>query len=50
VFQSLPGFPLQAIATGRYRDRFQCRDGRWQFTERHVTTSFTGDVSHHVRK
>jgi SnoaL-like domain len=49
VFQSLPGFPLQAIASGRYRDRFRCRDGRWQFTERHVTTSFTGDVSHHVR-
>jgi hypothetical protein len=23
VFQSLPGFPLQAIASGRYRDRFQ---------------------------
>jgi 3-phenylpropionate/cinnamic acid dioxygenase small subunit len=49
VFQSLPGFPLQAIASGRYHDRFQCRDGRWHFTERRVTTSFTGDVSHHVR-
>jgi 3-phenylpropionate/cinnamic acid dioxygenase small subunit len=50
VFQSLPGFPLQAIASGRYRDRFQKRDGRWRFTQRFVTTSFTGDVSHHVRK
>jgi 3-phenylpropionate/cinnamic acid dioxygenase small subunit len=49
VFQSLPGFPLQAIASGRYRDRFQQRDGQWKFTQRLVTTSFTGDVSHHVR-
>jgi hypothetical protein len=49
VFQSLPGFPLQAIAAGRYRDRFSERDGRWRFTRRLVTTSFTGDVSHHVR-
>jgi hypothetical protein len=49
VFQSLPGFPLQAIASGRYRDRFQQRDGQWKFTQRIVTTSFTGDVSHHVR-
>jgi 3-phenylpropionate/cinnamic acid dioxygenase small subunit len=49
VFQSLPGFPLQAIASGRYQDRFQRQDGRWHFTERRVSTSFTGDVSHHVR-
>jgi hypothetical protein len=49
VFQSLPGFPLQAIASGRYQDRFQQRDGRWRFIQRLVTTSFTGDVSHHVR-
>jgi hypothetical protein len=49
VFQALPGFPLQAIASGRYRDRFGQRDGRWRFTRRLVTTSFTGDVSRHVR-
>jgi hypothetical protein len=49
VFQSLPGFPLQAIASGRYRDRFQEQNGRWRFTHRLVTTGFTGDVSHHVR-
>jgi hypothetical protein len=49
VFQSLPGFPLQAIASGRYHDRFQKHNGRWRFTQRLVTTSFTGDVSHHVR-
>jgi SnoaL-like domain len=42
VFQSLPGFPLQAIASGRYRDRFQQQNGRWCFAQRQVTTSFTG--------
>jgi hypothetical protein len=26
VFQSLPGFPLQAIASGRYHDRFRRHD------------------------
>ncbi len=28
VFQALPGFPLQAIASGRDRDRFGRRTGR----------------------
>jgi 3-phenylpropionate/cinnamic acid dioxygenase small subunit len=49
VFQSLPGFPLQAIASGRYQDRFQRKNGHWRFTRRIVTTSLTGDTSHHVR-
>jgi SnoaL-like domain len=49
VFQSLPGFPLQAIASGRYQDRFQRQNGQWRFTRRIVTTSLTGDTSHHVR-
>ena len=49
VFQSLPGFPLQAIASGRYQDRFQRTNGQWRFTSRTVTTSLTGDTSHHVR-
>jgi hypothetical protein len=49
VFQSLPDFPLQAIASGRYQDRFQHRSGQWRFAERIARTSFTGDVSHHTR-
>jgi hypothetical protein len=49
VFQSLPDLPLQPIAAGRYRDLFTCADGAWRFTERTVSTDFTGDVSHHVR-
>jgi hypothetical protein len=49
VFQSLPDFPLQAIASGRYQDRFRRQNGQWRFAGRIVTTRFTGDVSHHTR-
>ncbi len=45
VFQCLPDFPLQAIAAGRYRDRFERRSGRWRFIGRRVLTDFFGDVS-----
>jgi hypothetical protein len=48
VFQSLPDFPLQAIASGRYQDRFKRRNGQWCFAGRTVSTSFVGDVSHHT--
>ncbi|HEY2239071.1 MAG TPA: nuclear transport factor 2 family protein [Streptosporangiaceae bacterium] len=51
VFQSLPEFPLQPIAAGRYRDRFtRDGDGGWRFAERAVSTDFTGDTRHHVRE
>jgi hypothetical protein len=43
------GFPLQAIASGRYQDLFRQHGGQWRFTRRAVTTDLTGDVSHHVR-
>ncbi|SDX79225.1 3-phenylpropionate/cinnamic acid dioxygenase, small subunit [Amycolatopsis xylanica] len=49
VFQALPGFPLQAIAAGRYRDRFERHGGRWRFVERQVRISHVGDVSRHLR-
>ncbi|SNX88325.1 SnoaL-like protein [Streptomyces sp. TLI_55] len=49
VFQALPDFPLQAVAAGRYRDRFERRDGRWRFTERRVQIHLVGDVSRHLR-
>jgi 3-phenylpropionate/cinnamic acid dioxygenase small subunit len=49
VFQSLADFPLQAIAAGRYRDRFTRADGTWAFAERHVISDFFGDTSHHVK-
>jgi 3-phenylpropionate/cinnamic acid dioxygenase small subunit len=48
VFQALPDFPLQPVASGRYRDQFTRTDGQWHFAERHVLLDFQGDVSHHV--
>ncbi|MFD8594432.1 nuclear transport factor 2 family protein [Kitasatospora sp. NPDC059646] len=49
VFQALPDLPLQAVAAGRYHDRFARRDGRWRFTERRVRIRLVGDVSRHLR-
>ena len=49
VLQALPGFPLQPIFAGRYRDRFARVDGCWRWTRREVIGDLYGDVSHHVR-
>ncbi len=46
ALQALPDLPLQPIASGRYRDRFQGRDGQWRFLERQVSVDLTGDVRH----
>jgi hypothetical protein len=50
VFQSLPGFPLQPILVGRYRDRFARVDGAWRWARREVVGDLYGDLTHHVRK
>ncbi|MGA5821526.1 nuclear transport factor 2 family protein [Kitasatospora sp. NPDC094028] len=50
VLQALPGFPLQTIAAGRYRDGFERRDGRWHFTRRRVRITLLGDVGRHLRQ
>ncbi|HEY2796218.1 MAG TPA: nuclear transport factor 2 family protein [Micromonosporaceae bacterium] len=47
VLQATDGFPLQVIASGRYRDRFERHDGAWRFAYREVSTDLVGDVSHH---
>ncbi|MYW62526.1 DUF4440 domain-containing protein [Streptomyces sp. SID8379] len=49
VFQAAPGFPLQPVAAGRYRDRFTRRGGQWRFVERQVAIHLVGDVSRHLR-
>ncbi|MFJ4849408.1 MULTISPECIES: nuclear transport factor 2 family protein [unclassified Streptomyces] len=49
VLQQTDGFPLQPVATGRYRDTFERRDGVWRFTRRTVGEQFYGDLSHHVK-
>ena len=50
VLQQTDEFPLQAIVTGRYHDRFQRVDGRWRFSYRDLTLiDMVGDVSRHLR-
>lgn len=50
VLQSLPDFPLQIIAAGRYHDRFARTDGHWQFTFRDYSMfDRQGDLSRHLR-
>ncbi|MEU0566032.1 nuclear transport factor 2 family protein [Nonomuraea sp. NPDC005983] len=49
VFQALPDLPLQAVAAGRYSDRFERRDGLWRFVERQVRIHLVGDISRHLR-
>jgi 3-phenylpropionate/cinnamic acid dioxygenase small subunit len=49
VFQQTEDFPLQPVASGRYRDTFELHDGQWRFTAREVSTDLVGDVSHHVK-
>jgi hypothetical protein len=49
VLQALPGLPLQTIAAGRYRDRFERSAGQWH-ADRQVHVDLTGDVSRHLRR
>ncbi|MFF2550448.1 nuclear transport factor 2 family protein [Nocardia sp. NPDC058058] len=49
VFQAVSDFPLQPVAAGNYRDRFERHDGRWRFAERQVRITLTGDLSRHLR-
>lgn len=48
VFQSVPGFPLQPIITGRYRDRFVRAGSGWRFAQRQFLVDHAGDLSHHL--
>ncbi len=50
VMQQTDDFPLQPVASGRYRDTFERRDGKWSFASRDVSTDLVGDVSHHVKR
>ncbi|MFF9818729.1 hypothetical protein [Streptomyces sp. NPDC014006] len=50
MLQALPRRPLHIIAGGRYHDRFECRDGRWRFTERRIRLNLVGDMTHPLRQ
>jgi 3-phenylpropionate/cinnamic acid dioxygenase small subunit len=48
VMQARPELALQAILAGRYHDRFERRDGVWQFADRLILADHIGDLSRHV--
>ena len=50
VFQSVDGFSLQPIVSGRYVDTF-VRDlsGTWRWHQRRYAVDHVGDLSHHLR-
>lgn len=50
VYQQTETLPLQAIAAGRYHDKFECIDNLWHFCERdYRMLEMTGDTSQHLR-
>jgi hypothetical protein len=49
VLQATDGLPLQAIASGRYLDRFARIDGEWCFTARAYRLDLAGDLSRHLQ-
>jgi 3-phenylpropionate/cinnamic acid dioxygenase small subunit len=48
VLQQTSRLPLQAVVTGRYRDRFTRRAGAWEFAQRHIVVDHVGDVREHL--
>ncbi len=49
VIQSAPGFPLQIVASGRYRDSFARDAAGWHFTSReYLQTDLVGNSSAHT--
>lgn len=51
LFQANPDkdFPLQAILTGTYHDKFALAEGAWYFVSRELAVGLVGDISHHAR-
>jgi 3-phenylpropionate/cinnamic acid dioxygenase small subunit len=51
VYQSVDGFPLQAIIAGRYLDEMK-RDhaGRLRFVDRRFFVDLEGDLTHHLQR
>jgi SnoaL-like domain len=48
VMQSTAESELRPIIGGQYRDRFECIDGNWRFTERIIHPDRVGDLSLHM--
>jgi hypothetical protein len=41
---------LHPILAGEYRDRFECVNGQWRFTERCIDPKLFGDLSRHMNR
>lgn len=50
VLQCLPDFPLQIVASGRYHDEFENRDGRWRFSRKTIHADYAGDLGRHATR
>jgi hypothetical protein len=42
-----PDFPLQAIFSGHYHDRFERIQASWRFVRREISPDLLGDLSRH---
>lgn len=49
VYQATERLPLQAIAAGRYHDRFERGAEGWCFADREILLDLAGDLSEHLR-
>jgi 3-phenylpropionate/cinnamic acid dioxygenase small subunit len=48
VLQARPGFPLQVIIAGSYRDEFVRDDDGWRFADRLIQIELLGDLREHL--
>jgi hypothetical protein len=48
VIQTVPGFALQPIIAGQYRDQFERHAGEWCFQERIIHPDLIGDLTRHM--
>lgn len=48
VIQATGALPLQAIISGKYRDRFRKTGSGWEFAEREMIVDLIGDCSAHL--
>lgn len=49
VLQSTDDLPLQVVITGRYHDRFVCKEGTWRFAFRdYRLIDLVGDLGAHL--
>jgi SnoaL-like domain len=48
VLQAVPGFALQPIIAGQYRDKFERHAGEWFFRERIIHPDLIGDLTRHM--